>query len=118
MRFALICQGDVYFDEELAAGEPAASKEPGLGPFGPGDGDPYVTLRLGERSPTGGDGAEIVADRDLRYAAGVKRDEGGVADLAVTIALPNDIPALPGLGIGRFHNQHTGVGSIATMVLD
>ena len=118
MGFALICQCDVDFDKELATGEPPALKQPGLGPFDPSSGDPYVTLGLGERAPTGRDGGEIVADRDLRCAAGVKRGKSGVADLAVTIALPNDIPALPGHGIGHFHNQHTGVGSIAAMGLD
>ena len=73
LRFALICQSDVYFDKELATSEPPASKEPGLGPFGPSSGDPYVTLGLGERAPTGRDGGEIVANRDLRCAAGVKK---------------------------------------------
>ena len=118
LRFALICQSDVYFDKELATSEPPASKEPGLGPFGAGDGDPYVTLGLGEHAPTGGDCGEIAADRNLSRAAGVKRGKSGIADLAIAIALPNNIPALPGLGIGLFHNQQTGVGSIAAMGLD
>jgi hypothetical protein len=118
LRFALIRQSDVYFDKELATGEPPALREPGLGPFGPGNGDPYVTLRLREQAPTGGDRGEIAAYRNLYCAAGVKRDKRGVADLTIAIALPNDIPALPGFGIGHFHNQHTGVGSIAAMGLD
>src|ERR1039458_859003 len=103
LRLALICQSHVCFDEELAAGESAALKEPGFGTLGAGNSDPYVTLRLGERAPTGGDCGEIAANRNLRGTAGVKRGKSGIADLAVTIALPNDISALPGLGIEPFH---------------
>ena len=92
LLFALIGQGDVDLDKELAARE-AASAETGLGPFGPGNGDPYVALLLGERLPTFGDSAEVAADNYLGGAAGIKRDEGRIADLAVTSALPHCIPA-------------------------
>ena len=92
LRFALVRQWDVGFDEELATGK-SARAQTGLGPFGPGDGDPYVTLLLGERAPTGGDRAEVAADRDLSRGAGVERDKGGVADLAVPSALPDCVSA-------------------------
>ena len=86
LRFTLIGQWDVGLDEELAAGE-SARAETGLGPFGPGDGDPSVALLLGKRTPASGDGAEGPADRDLRGRAGIKRNEGRIADLAIAIAL-------------------------------
>jgi hypothetical protein len=101
--FAVIGQWDVGFDEELATGK-SARAQTGLGPFGPGDGDPYVTLLLGERAPTGGDSAEVAADRDLSRGAGVERDKGGVADLAISSALPDCVSAFTRFGIGHFHN--------------
>ena len=88
LRFTLIGQWDVGLDEELAAGE-SARAETGLGPFGPGDGDPRVALLLGKRTPASGDGAEGPADRDLRGRAGIKRNEDRIADLAIAIALPD-----------------------------
>ena len=103
LGFALIGQWNVGFDEELAASK-SARAETRLGPFGPGDGDPYVALFLGERAPTGGDGAEVAADRDLRWRAGIKRDKGGVADLAVPSALPDYVSAFTRFGVGHFHN--------------
>ena len=93
LRFSLIGQGDVGLDEELAASESAALKKPGLGLYGPGDGNPYVALLLGERAPTFGDRAEIAADSDLSRGARVKRDKGRIADLAVAIALPDCLSA-------------------------
>ena len=102
LRLAQIDQGNVYFDEELAAGEPARA-ESGLGPLGPGDGDPCVALLLGKRLPTFGDLSEDTADGDLQWGSGVERDKGGVADLPVPGALPNHVPALAGLGVGPFH---------------
>src|ERR1017187_9525404 len=101
--FAVIGQWDVGFDEELAAGQ-SARAQTGLGPFGPGDGDPYVALFLGEGAPTGRDGAKVAADRDLRGRAGIKRDKGGVADLAVPSALPDCVSAFTRFGVGHFHN--------------
>ena len=92
LRLAPVGQCDVELHEEVEAGEPAPA-ETGFGPFGPGNGDPYVTLFLGERLPTLGDRAEVAADSDLGGAAGIKRDEGRIADLAVTSALPHCIPA-------------------------
>src|ERR1017187_3015125 len=89
LRFSLIGQGNVCFDEELAAGESAALKEAGLGPLGPGDGDPYIALLLGQRAPTFGDLGEIPTHRDLSRGTGVERDEGRVADLAVAHTLPD-----------------------------
>src|ERR1035438_404043 len=104
LRFSLIRQWNVGFDEELAAGESSALAQAGLGPLGPGDGDPHVALLLAERPPAGGDSTETVADRDLGGAAGIKRDKGGVADLAVAIALTDNTHALARFGVGHFHN--------------
>jgi hypothetical protein len=101
--FAVIGQWDVGFDEELAAGQ-SARAQTGLGPFGPGDGDPYVALFLGERAPTGRDGAEVAADRDLSWGAWVERDKGGIANLAVASALPDCVSAFTRFGVGHFHN--------------
>src|ERR1035441_6380198 len=39
LRFSLIRQWNVGFDEELAAGESSALAQAGLGPLGPGDVD-------------------------------------------------------------------------------
>ena len=103
LGFALIGQWNVGFDEELAASK-SARAETRLGPFGPGDSDPYVTLLLGERAPTGGDGSEVAADSDLSRGAGVERDNGGVADLAVPSALPDCVCAFARFGVGHFHN--------------
>ena len=103
LRFALVRQWDVGFDEELAASQ-SARAQTGLGPFGPGDGDPYVTLLLGEGAPTGRDGAEVAADRDLSWGAWVERDKGGIANLAVASALPDCVPAFTRFGVGHFHN--------------
>ena len=104
LRFALIRQSDVYFDKELATGEPPALREPGLGPFGPGNGDPYVTLFLGERLPTFGDSAEVAADSDLGGTARIIWDKGGVADLSVASTLPDCSPTFARFGVGHFHN--------------
>jgi len=79
-------------------------KETGLGPLGPGDGNPYVALLLGERAPAGRDGAEIPADRDLGRGARVKRDEGRIADLAIAVALPDQSSTSARFGVGHFHN--------------
>ena len=103
LGFALIGQWNVGFDEELAASK-STRAETRLGPFGPGDGDPYNALLLGKRAPTGGDGAESPADRDLGGGAGVERDKGGVADLAVPSALPDCVSAFTRFGVGHFHN--------------
>ena len=89
LRFALIDQGNVGLNEEVEPREDTALAEPGLGFHGAGDGDPYVALLLGERAPTGGDGAEMPTDSDLRGGARVERDEGWIANLAVTGALPD-----------------------------
>ena len=92
LRLAPVGQCDVELHEEVEAGEPAPA-ETGFGPFGPVNGDPYVTLFLGERLPTLGDRAEVAADSDLGGAAGIIWDKGGVADLAIPSALPNCTPA-------------------------
>ena len=68
--------------------------EAGLGLLGPGHRAPNDALLLGEGAPTGGDGAENPADRDLGGGAGVERDEGRVGVLAVAIALPDPVPPL------------------------
>ena len=86
-------QGHVGLYEELAASEPATLGKPGLGPFGPSDGDPRVTLRLAERSPAFGDRGENSADRTLRRAAGIERNKRRIGVLAKPIALPNCPPA-------------------------
>jgi hypothetical protein len=103
LLFALIGQGDVDLDKELAARE-AASAETGLGPFGPGNGDPYVALFLGERLPTFGDSAEVAADSDLGGTARIIWDKGGVADLSVASTLPDCSPTFARFGVGHFHN--------------
>ena len=57
-------------------------------------------------TPAGGDSAESPADSDLRRAAGIKRDEGGVGVLAIPVALPDRLPALARLrNIEDFHNR-------------
>jgi hypothetical protein len=50
LRFALVDQGDVHLDEELAARQRATLSETGLGLHGRGDGDPCVALLLGEEA--------------------------------------------------------------------
>ena len=75
LRFPLTDQSDIRLHEELAAGEPATLKKTGLGPFGPGDGNPYVALLLRQRSPSFGDSGERPADGDLGWSAGVVRDK-------------------------------------------
>ena len=98
-------QGHVGLYEELAASEPATLEKPGLGPFGPGDGDPRVALRLGERSPAFGDRGENPADRTLRRSAGVVRDKRRIGVLAKPIALPNCPTAFSRLwNIKSLHN--------------
>ena len=97
-------QPDVDLHKEVEAREHAALGEPGLGFHGPGDGVPYIPLLLGEHAPAFGDRGENLAGPDLGRAAGVERDEGGVADLPVAGALPDHIPALARLCIGDFHN--------------
>src|ERR1022692_4770590 len=105
LRFALIGRGNVCFDEELAAGESSALKETGLGPLGPGDGNPYVALLLGKRAPAFGDRGENPADRALRRAAGVVRDKRRIGVLAIPVALPDYIPAFARLrDIINLHN--------------
>ena len=93
LSFALIGQWDVGLDEEVEAREDAALKETGLGLLGAGDGDPYVALLLAERAPTGGHRVEMLTDLDLRGAARIKWDKGGVGVLAIPIALPDSVPA-------------------------
>ena len=92
LSLAPIDQGDVHFHKEVEPGKSAAA-QPGLGPYVPGDGGPYVALLLGERTPTGGDRSEDSADTGLSGGAGVKRDKGGIGVLAKPIALPDCIPA-------------------------
>ena len=110
MGLAPVDQGDVHLHKEVEAGEPAIA-ETGPGPFGPGDGDPCVPLRLGEPPPAGADRAEMPRDRGLSGAAEVVRDKGGVADLAVAIALPDYIPAFSRFCVGHFHNHDAGAAS-------
>ena len=62
---APIRQGDVDLHKEEEARQRAALPEPDLGPLGLGDRAPNNALLLGESAPTGGDGAESPADRDL-----------------------------------------------------
>lgn len=88
---AQIGQGVVNFDKEEPAGKWAALSETGLGVSGLGKGGPSVPLRLGERLPTGVDGAPNVTCIDLSGGAWVKWDEGRVADLAVGPALPDPV---------------------------
>jgi hypothetical protein len=93
LSHAPIGQGDVDLYEEKEAGEGAALKKAGLGLFGLGDFTPDDALLLGQLPPTGGDGAEIAADRELSGGAGVKGNKRRVAVLAIAVALPNHVPA-------------------------
>jgi hypothetical protein len=101
---AAIGPGDVDLDKEVEAGEPASLAETELGPFGPGDCDPNVALFLGERAPTGGDGAEVLADSDLGRGAGVERDKGPIGYLAIAGPLPYYLSAFARLRKKHFHN--------------
>jgi hypothetical protein len=107
---AAVAQGYVDFHEELEAGQGAALQKPGLGQEGGGCRDPRVALRLGEGAPALGDGGEEVADGLLGRCSWVKGDEGGVADLAVAVALPDEVAAFAGFGVGRFHDWLTQWG--------
>ena len=93
LRLTPMDQGDIGLNEELATRKSATLGKSGLGPFGPGDGDPGVALFLGERAPTFGDRGENSADRALRRAAGVVRDKRRIGVLAKPIALPDSVPA-------------------------
>jgi hypothetical protein len=86
-------QSDIDLHEEEEAGERAALAKAWLGFLGPGDDAPNQALILRERPPAFGDVGEIRANHDLGGRAGIKRDEGGVTILAVSISLPNSIPA-------------------------
>ena len=98
-------QGDIGLNEKLATRKSATLGKSGLGLYGAGDGDPYVALRLGERSPAFGDRRENPADRALRRAAGVVRDKRRIGVLAKPIALPNCPTAFSRLGnIKSLHN--------------
>ena len=92
---ALMDEPDIDFDEELAAGQGAALREPGLGHGGAGDKDPGVLLGHGEIVPAFGDGTERGAAGLLRGSFRIERDKGGVADHAVTGALPDEVPTFP-----------------------
>ena len=86
LGLAAIDQGDIYLDKKVEAGEGAVAEAvPSL--LGAGEGDPDVALSLGEGAPTGGDSGEDEAHNNLSGSAGVKRNEGRIADLAVPIAL-------------------------------
>ena len=104
LGLATVGEGDVDLHKELAAGEGAALGEPGPGQDGLGDGDPDEALGLGEGAPTFGDGAEVGADGALGGATGVERDEGGVADWAVAVALPDEVAAFSRFGVRQFHD--------------
>jgi hypothetical protein len=106
LSLALISQGDIDPNKEVEAREDAALVEPGLGLHGAGDGDPYVPLRLVQRALAGGDRAEMPTDRGLSGAAGIERDKGLVADLAIAIALPNQIPTFPGFCVWHFLGEY------------
>jgi hypothetical protein len=107
LRVALIDEGDVDFDEVVEAGEGAAAKAV-AGLPGATDGVPEVTLPLGEGAPAGGDGAEGAADGALRRGAGVEGDKKWVANLAVTIALPDEAAAFARLGVRLGHKHLYG----------
>ena len=95
MSLAAMGQHDINHNKVLATGEPASAVT-GLGPFGPGDGDPNIALLLGEVAPTFGDRAESASDSGLGGDARVEGDEGDegrVAVLAVAITLPDHVPA-------------------------
>ena len=105
LSHAPIGQGDVDLHKQQDAGEPAFLAKPGLGPFGSGDLAPNNALLLGERAPAGGDRAKSPADRDLGRGAGIGRDEGRIAILAIPVALPNRTTALARLrNLEDFHN--------------
>jgi hypothetical protein len=87
-------KGDVDFHEQLQAGQGSALEEAGLGQEGGGDRDPDITLRLGEGPPALGDGGPEAADRLLCRCSRIKGYEGGVADLAVAVALPDEVADL------------------------
>ena len=66
----------------------------------------YVVF--GEEGPAFGDGGEGGADGLLGGGAWVVGDEGRVADLAVAVALPDEVAAFAGLVVGPFHGSGTG----------
>jgi len=108
---AAIGEVHVHFDKELAAGERAGLCKPRLGQHGGGDGDPGEALRFGEGTPAFGNGAEDAADGLLGRGAGVGRDEGGIADLAIAVALPDHVAAFARLGAGPLHRQDAPPGA-------
>ena len=92
LRQTPIYQGHVDLHEEEEASKRAALEQTRLGLLGLGDCAPYNALILGERAPPGGDSAESPAHRDLSGGAGVERDKGSVAILAIAVALPHSVP--------------------------
>jgi len=92
---ATIGQSNVDLHKEEEAGEWAALAKTGLGLLSLGDGTPNEALILSQRPPAFGDRAESPADSDLGRGAGIVRDKGRVTVLAITITLPNCVPAFP-----------------------
>ena len=92
LRQTPIYQGHVDLHEEEEASKRAALEQTRLGLLGLGNCAPYDALLLSERAPPGGDSAERPARRDLGWGAGVERDKGSVAILAIAVALPHSVP--------------------------
>ena len=100
LGLAAVDEANVHHDEVVEAGEGAVAEAvPSL--LGAGEGDPDVALSLGKGAPTGGDGGEDEAHNNLSGSAGVKRNEGGIADLAVPIALKDESCDFAGFDAGH-----------------
>jgi hypothetical protein len=105
-------QSDIDLHEEEETGERAALAKARLGLLGPGDDAPNQALIVRERSPAFRDAGEIHADHDLSGRAGIKRDEGGVGVLAISVALPNCVPTFTGpRDVERLHDSSAGAAT-------
>lgn len=86
-------QGDIDPDKVVEALERPALAEAASGPLVFGLVAPSNTLVLGKRTPPFGDGAKAAADGNLGGRLRIGRDEIGIGDRAIPVALPNCIPS-------------------------